>query len=168
MSRGVLRFFYLFVAALVILADRLSKAFIRTHIALDVGSVPVIPHFLSITHVENTGAAFSLFAAWPSRVRVPLLVGFSILALIVVGYLLWNTVERFTWSGLALALILGGAIGNLYDRILYGHVTDFVHCYIGAYSWPDFNLADSAIVVGSILLALHLLFGGKGKAAQQH
>jgi signal peptidase II len=166
MSRVALRFFYLFVAALVILADRLSKAFIRSHVELDVGRVPVIPHFLAITHVENTGAAFSLFSSWPSRVRVPLLVGFSILALVVVGYLLWNTVERFTWSGLALALILGGAIGNLYDRILYGHVTDFVHCYIGAYSWPDFNLADSAIVIGAVLLAIHLLVGGK--AAQGH
>ena len=109
-------------------------------------------------------------ACFPSglRVRVPLLVGFSTLAMIVVGYLLWNSAERFTWTGLALAFILGGAIGNLYDRILFGRVTDFLHFYIGHHMWPDFNLADSAIVVGSILLALHLLFGGKDKAAQQH
>ena len=161
MSRAGLRSFYFLVAGLVILGDRLSKIFIRRHVELNVGDVPVIPHFFSITHVENTGAAFSLFADWSPRVRVPLLVGFSALALIVVCYLLWNSARRFSWTGLALALILGGAAGNLYDRIRYGQVTDFLHCYIGAHSWPDFNLADSAIVVGATLLALDLLFGGK-------
>ena len=80
--------------------------------------------------------------------------------MIVVCYLLWNSAAKFTWTGLALAFILGGAIGNLYDRILFGRVTDFLHFYIGPHVWPDFNLADSAIVIGATLLFLDLIFSG--------
>jgi len=79
----------------------------------------------------------------------------------VVCYLLWSSARRFTWTGLALAFILGGAIGNLYDRILYGRVTDFLHVYIGTHMWPDFNLADSAIVCGACFLSIDLIFGAK-------
>ena len=161
MSRASLRFLYFAVSALVILGDRLTKLFVARHIELDFGRVQVIPHLFAITHVENTGAAFSLFAEWPQRVRVPLLVGFSSVAMIVVCYLLWNAAAKFTWSGLALAFILGGAIGNLYDRLLFGRVTDFLHFYIGRHAWPDFNLADSAIVCGAALLCLDLIFGSK-------
>jgi signal peptidase II len=91
-------------------------------------------------------------------------VSFSIVALAVVCYLLWNSARRFTWNGLALALILGGAVGNLYDRVVYGRVTDFLHCYIGTHSWPDFNLADSAIVTGTALLIVELLWGDRARA----
>jgi signal peptidase II len=160
LSRATLRTLYLSIAAVVILGDRLTKHYIRHHLTVYFDNVTVIPHFFSITHVENSGAAFSLFAEWPHRVRVPLLVGFSTLSMLVVCYLLWTSVRRFTWTGLALALILGGAIGNLYDRILYGRVTDFLHFYIGVHAWPDFNLADSAIVCGATLLIIDLLFGG--------
>jgi signal peptidase II len=161
MSRASLRFFYLSVSAVVIVLDRLTKLFIARHVELNFGNVQVIPNFFSITHVENTGAAFSLFADWSSKVRVPLLVGFSTAAMIVVCYLLWNSAIQFTATGLALAFILGGAIGNLYDRILFGRVTDFLHFYIGNHMWPDFNLADSAIVCGATLLFLDLIFGSK-------
>lgn len=158
MSRASLRSFYFSLAAFVIVLDRITKLYIRRHVALYFGNVVVIPNCFSITHVENTGAAFSLFAEWPQRVRVPLLVGFSTLAMLVVCYLLWNSVRRFSWTGLALAFILGGAVGNLYDRIRYGRVTDFLHFYIGSHAWPDFNVADSAIVTGAALLAIDLLF----------
>ncbi|PSH05121.1 MAG: signal peptidase II [Acidobacteria bacterium] len=162
MSRAALRSMYFLVSAVVILLDRLTKLFIRSHIEPNFGSVIVIPKFFSITHVENTGAAFSLFADWPQNVRVPLLVGFSTLAMLVVSYLLWKSATKFTFTGLALALILGGAVGNLYDRILFGRVTDFLHFYIGPHSWPDFNVADSAIVCGAALLLLDLILCGKG------
>jgi len=161
MSRTSLRFFYLTVAAVVILCDRLTKLFIASHIELNFGNVQVIPNFFSITHVENTGAAFSLFADWSPKVRVPLLVGFSTVAMVIVCYLLWKSAEKFTTTGLALALILGGAVGNLYDRILFGRVTDFLHFYIGNHMWPDFNLADSAIVYGAALLFIDLIFSPK-------
>ena len=160
MSRAALRSLYFSVSAVVIVLDRLTKLFVARHVALNFGNVQVIPNFFSITHVENTGAAFSLFAEWPQRVRVPLLVGFSTAAMIVVCYLLWKSAAKFTWTGLALAFILGGAIGNLYDRVLFGRVTDFLHFYIGTHMWPDFNLADSAIVCGATLLILDLIFSG--------
>ena len=166
MSRTALRCFYFAVAAVVILLDRLTKLYVARHIELNFGSVTVIPGCFSITHVENTGAAFSLFADWSPAVRVPLLVGFSTVAMLLVGYLLWTSARQFTATGLALALILGGAIGNLYDRIRFARVTDFLHCYVGTHSWPDFNLADSAIVCGAILLGWDLIFGSGGKTAK--
>jgi signal peptidase II len=159
LAPGALRLFYLAVAAVVLVCDRLSKIYIRGHVALNFESIPVIPHLFSITHVENTGAAFSLMADWPRSVRAPLLIGFSVIALVLVCYMLWKSARRFTWLGLAMALILGGAAGNLYDRVRYGHVTDFLHFYIGVHAWPDFNVADSAIVVGCTLLVLYLLIG---------
>jgi signal peptidase II len=161
MSRSALRLFYFSLSAFVIVCDRLTKLYVARHIALFFGDVTVIPNFFSITHVENTGAAFSLFADWSPTIRVPLLVGFSTLAMVIVSYLLWKSATRFTWTGLALALILGGAIGNLYDRIVFGRVIDFFHVYIGSHSWPDFNLADSAIVVGATLICIDLIFGSK-------
>ena len=161
MSRASLRFFYLTVSAVVILCDRLTKILVARRVELNFGSRPVIPNFFSITHVENAGAAFSLFADWSPRIRVPLLIGFSTTAMIVVCYLLWSSARSFTYTGLALSLILGGAIGNLYDRVLYGRVTDFLHFYIGTHVWPDFNLADSAIVCGAILLFIDLIFAPK-------
>jgi signal peptidase II len=161
MSRATLRFLYFSVSAVVILGDRLTKLLIAHNVELNFGNITVIPNFFAITHVENTGAAFSLFAEWPQRIRVPLLVGFSSVAMIVVCYLLWNSAARFTWTGLALAFILGGAVGNLYDRILFGRVTDFLHFYVGSHMWPDFNLADSAIVCGATLLFIDLIFGRK-------
>ena len=84
------------------------------------------------------------------------------ISMLVVSYLLWKSATKFTFTGLALALILGGAVGNLYDRILFGRVTDFLHFYIGPHSWPDFNVADSAIVCGAALLLLDLILCGKG------
>jgi signal peptidase II len=161
MSRASLRFFYLTVSAVVILCDRLTKILVAHRVELNFGSHQVIPNFFSITHVENAGAAFSLFADWSPRIRVPLLIGFSTAAMIVVCYLLWSSARSFTCTGLALALILGGAIGNLYDRVLFGRVTDFLHFYIGTHIWPDFNLADSAIVCGAILLFIDLIFAPK-------
>jgi signal peptidase II len=161
MSRARLRLFYFAVSAVVIFCDRLTKILVARHVELNFGSVQVIPNLFSITHVENAGAAFSLFADWSPRVRIPLLVGFSSAAMVVVCYLLWSSARRFTWTGLALAFILGGAIGNLYDRLLYGRVTDFLHVYVGTHMWPDFNLADSAIVCGACLLSIDLIFGAK-------
>lgn len=164
MSRAALRSLYFLVSAVVIVCDRLTKLFVVRHVELYFGHVQVIPNFFSVTHVENTGAAFSLFADWPPGIRIPLLVGFSVAAMVVVCYLLWNSARKFTFTGLALAFILGGAIGNLYDRLLYGRVTDFLHFYIGPHVWPDFNLADSAIVIGVMLLILDLFVGSQKDA----
>jgi signal peptidase II len=141
----------------VLLLDRVTKKLIERYVPRD-GGIPVIPHIFRISHVENAGAAFSLFgnSASPGRVRW-LLIGFSLIAAVVVLGFLINLGRRLTPMTVALALILGGAIGNAYDRIRYGYVIDFVEVHIVRYHWPDFNVADSAIVIGGILLVLDSL-----------
>jgi signal peptidase II len=83
---------------------------------------------------------------------------FSIVALVVVSVLLWKSSHAMSTTGVGLALILGGAIGNLWDRLAAGHVTDFLLFYVGNYQWPAFNVADSAIVIGAALLVFEILF----------
>ena len=144
------------LAALVTLLDHLSKRFITHH--LHPGeSHGVIPGVVKITHVLNTGAAFSAFAdsSSPETVRYGL-IAFSLAAILVVAGMLWKSGRALTLSGVALALILGGALGNLYDRVHFHFVIDFISVRIVNYHWPDFNLADSAIVVGACLLLLEV------------
>ncbi len=142
------------IAVAVLAADRLTKLWVGHHIELG-GAIPVIPKVLRITHWTNEGAAFSLFAdsTTPHAVRWGL-VGFALLAALVVLGLLYRIGERFTCTTVGLALILGGALGNLYDRAMYGSVVDFIEVHIFSYHWPDFNVADSAVVVGACLLFL--------------
>lgn len=149
--------FAFLIALLVLVADRLSKIWVVAHIAPG-NSITVFPRVFRLTHVLNTGAAFSLFegARNPNFVRYAL-IAFSVLAALVVVGLLWRAGRRFSLSTVALALILGGAIGNLYDRIHLHFVVDFLEVHIGTYHWPDFNIADSAIVVGACLLLLEAL-----------
>lgn len=144
------------LAAMIALADHLSKRFITHHLPPGRAHT-VIPHLLRVTHVLNTGAAFSAFAdsASPDTVRYAL-IGFSAIAIVIVGAMLWRSGRAFTLTGLALALILGGAIGNLYDRVHLHYVIDFIEVRLLHYHWPDFNLADSAIVIGACLLILEI------------
>ncbi len=155
-SRFDARWALLAITALVVAADRISKLAVEEHLLLG-GAHTVIPGVFRITHVLNTGAAFSAFAetASPLTVRYSL-IGFSVLAILIVGVMLWKAGRAFTLSGLALALILGGAIGNLYDRIWLHYVVDFLEVRIVHYHWPDFNVADSAIVIGACLLILEI------------
>ena len=147
----------LLITALVVLADRLSKVWVSGHI-VEGDAITVIPRVFRITHVLNPGAAFSLFteSANPTLTH-RLLVGFSILAAVVILLILLRIGRRFTATAVALALILGGTIGNLWDRLRYGMVTDFLEVHIVHYHWPDFNVADSCIVIGGILLVLDSL-----------
>jgi signal peptidase II len=121
-------------------------------------SIPVVPGFFRIVHAENPGAAFGLFADSPAEWKVTLLILFSLIALAIVTALLWKSSHRLTSTGIGLALILGGAVGNLWDRLVSKHVVDFLLFYIGRYQWPAFNVADSAIVVGAGLLVFEILF----------
>jgi signal peptidase II len=147
-----------FASALVILVlDRLTKWLVEERIALH-DSISILPGFFRLTHVQNRGAAFGLFADSPSEWKVAILVGFSLLALGVVSTLLWRNSHTPSVTGAALALILGGAVGNLWDRVLSGHVVDFLDFYIDGHHWPAFNVADSAIVVGACLLVGEILF----------
>jgi signal peptidase II len=155
-NSGLRKYFFL-IAAIVVVLDRISKWAVASSMLLR-ESVIVIPGFFSITHVQNTGAAFGLFAESTAQWKVAALVTFSLIALAIVSILLWKNSHAFSTMTVGLSLILGGAFGNLWDRMLAGHVTDFLDFHIGSYSWPAFNVADSAIVVGAILLVSEILF----------
>lgn len=144
------------LAGAVFAADRLTKWIIQTYVsAFDVHRV--IPGFFDIVHSENRGVAFGLLNDSTSAWRTLVLIVFSTAALAVVAGLLWNTCRMDRWTGIGLALIMGGAAGNLFDRIVWGRVTDFLEFYIGNLHWPTFNVADSCIVIGSGLLLLAML-----------
>jgi signal peptidase II len=156
-SRGWL----LLLSVLIVAADRVTKWLVSTRLELG-DNLQVIPHIFAISHVENPGAAFSLFndSSSPGRVRWMLLI-FSLLAAVAVLVALLKLGRRITATSVALALILGGALGNAYDRLRFGYVIDFLEVHIIHYHWPDFNVADSAIVVGGILLLFDALFLSK-------
>jgi signal peptidase II len=145
------------LALLIVLLDRWTKRLVAARIAM-YAHVQIIPGFFQLTHTENTGAAFSLFADSPSHWKTALLIGFSVLAMVIVTVLLWKQSRPLTITGIALSLILGGAIGNLWDRVASGRVVDFMLIYVKHYQWPVFNLADSSIVIGAALLVLEILF----------
>jgi signal peptidase II len=153
----------LFIAAAVIALDRWTKIWIAAHLGLG-QAIVVIPKVFRITHVLNTGAAFSMFENMNEHTLRALLIAFSILAVAVVIGLLWRMGKTFTMTSVALALILGGALGNLYDRVMYSYVVDFLEVRIVHYHWPDFNVADSCIVVGACLLLLEMLWPHKDSA----
>lgn len=155
--KQAMRKYFFIIAVIVLLLDRLAKWAIASNIALH-DSVVVIPGFLRLTHVQNTGAAFGLFAESSVQWKVGALVSFSILALVVVSALLWKNSHSLSTTTIGLSLILGGAMGNLWDRMVSGHVVDFLDFYVGSYHWPAFNVADSAIVVGAILLVAEIVF----------
>jgi signal peptidase II len=148
--------YLILVAAIVILLDRLTKLWINANIPSGHYKV-IIPNVFRLSHVFNTGAAFSLFAESlsPTLVR-NCLITFSVVAVMVVLGMIWRVGRAFSITGVSLGLILGGAIGNLYDRVKYSYVIDFLEVKIIHYHWPDFNVADSCIVVGACLLLLEI------------
>ena len=162
-----MRRFHFLIAVIVLVADRLTKFLVESRIGLhDV--VNIVPGFFRLTHVQNKGAAFGLFADSPSEWKLAVLVMSSLVALVVVSALLWKNSHVMSTTGFGLALILGGALGNLWDRLVAGHVVDFLDFYLGTYHWPAFNVADSAIVVGALLLMAEILFAKPQKAASSH
>jgi signal peptidase II len=157
MTKNSARAFYLLIATAVVLLDRWTKHLVAQRIRL-YAHIQVIPGLLSLTHTENTGAAFSLFADSPAHWKTAMLIAFSAVALAVVSVLLWKNHHAHMVTGIGLSLIMGGALGNLWDRLARGRVVDFLLFYVKRYQWPVFNLADSAIVVGAGLLVLEILF----------
>ena len=160
-----LRKYQLLIAALVVLADRAAKWLVETRIAL-YDSISVAPGFFSLVHAQNRGAAFSMFANSPGEGRVTGLIVASVLGIVVAAVLLWKSGPALTATSVGLSLVLGGAMGNLWDRLVYGHVTDFLDFHLGRYEWPAFNVADSAITVGAFLLVADILFGKPEEAIE--
>lgn len=145
------------VAATVVVGDRRSKLEIQ-HAMSSYDSIPLIDGWLRIIHTENPGAAFGMLAEGNPILRSLILIGVSGLVLLFVAWALWS--ERSTLSStlsrFGLALILGGAAGNLFDRVVHKTVTDFIEVYHGGWSFPAFNVADSAITIGAFLLLIDL------------
>jgi signal peptidase II len=145
-------------AAGVLALDRVTKWLVETFVP-PWQTYVVIPHFLNIIHSRNSGAAFGLLAGVSGPWRAIFLIGLSAAALALVAVFLWKpaagTRSRRALT-IGLALILGGAIGNLYDRIMVGAVTDFIDVYIGQYHWFTFNVADAAITTGAALFLLDM------------
>jgi signal peptidase II len=146
-----MRKYHILIAALVVVLDRFTKSLVAQRISLH-DSVDVIPGLFRLTHVQNPGAAFGLFSESSSEWKVAMLILFSVAALAVVSALLWKNGKAMNATAIALSLVFGGALGNLWDRVLSGRVIDFLDFYIGSHHWPAFNVADSAIVVGALLL----------------
>ena len=145
------------LSALIVTLDRITKLWVSHHIA-EGNVIVVIPRVFAISHVMNPGAAFSLFTDSPNPARTRwMLTAFSLLAALVVFIILIRIGRRLSLTAVSMALVLGGAIGNVWDRIAYGTVVDFIEVHIIRYHWPDFNLADSAIVIGGILLLIDSL-----------
>jgi signal peptidase II len=141
--------------AAVVTLDRISKHLIERHIPLGDG-VEVIPGFFRLTYLRNPGGAFSLFAGSTSSWRTPALILVTLAALIIISILLARSRETNV-NSIALSLIFAGALGNLWDRVVSGEVTDFLDFYSGPHHWYPFNIADSAIVIGALLLAARTL-----------
>ena len=144
------------ISALVVILDRITKRIVAQQLPNGQAHT-VIPGVFRISDVHNTGAAFSMFAenASPATVR-NVLIAFSAIAVVVLLAMLWRVGRHLTVTSIALALILGGAFGNLYDRVRYHYVIDFLEVHIVHYHWPDFNLADSCIVIGACLLLIEI------------
>jgi signal peptidase II len=137
--------------------DQLTKWWIsRTLTYAD--EIPVIDGFFHLTHVRNPGAAFGILATSPEPVRVFFFIGVTLVAIGLILSFFHKLAPGDRFSALSLGLILAGAVGNLIDRVRFGEVVDFLHFRLwGGYEWPDFNLADSFIVVGVLLLVIELL-----------
>lgn len=155
---------WLWIAVVVLALDQAGKWLALEKLVLH-ESVPLAP-FLNLTLVYNKGAAFG-FLSSASGWQNLLFVGIALVATGVILYLLRRLGATDRFMAVALMLILGGAIGNLIDRLAYGHVVDFIDVYYGTWHWPAFNVADSAITVGAVMIALDALGFGRstGRAA---
>jgi signal peptidase II len=144
------------ISAAVVLLDRITKRIVAAQLP-NGRAHTVIPGIFRITDVHNTGAAFSMFAESTSPVTIRnILIGFSVFAVLILAVMLWRVGRSLTVTSLSLALILGGAFGNLYDRVRYHYVIDFLEVHIAHYHWPDFNVADSCICIGACLLMIEI------------
>ncbi len=145
------------IGGIIVMIDQLTKFFIVKHLPLH-DMVPVVSGLFNIIHIKNPGGAFGLLANLAPGMRTFIFLFISSLAVGLILYFYLKTPVSQTWLAAGFALIFGGAIGNLIDRIRFGVVTDFLDFYISKYHWPAFNVADSAITVGIGIFIFHLLF----------
>ena len=146
------------------MVDQISKFVVRSTIPLYAKHV-IIPNFLDVTHVQNTGAAFGLLNAADFPYKSAVMIGIATLALVAISIYARQLGAHERLSRYGLALILGGAFGNLIDRAIAGYVVDFVDVYWGEAHFWAFNVADAAITVGAILVLLEMVGVGRRHAS---
>ncbi len=147
--------FYI-ITLTIILLDQISKFYVQGTLRLG-QVVPVISSFFNLTYVLNPGAAFGFLSGAPAALRQPLFTSISIFAVLFIIYYRARHRQMRLLPSVGLACILGGAAGNLIDRLRLGMVVDFLDVYYGAYHWPAFNVADSAITIGVALMIFEIL-----------
>jgi len=152
--------YFFIVAALVVLLDQITKCYINSNVSI-YGSLPVVEGLFNITHVRNTGAAFGFLAGAAPVFRCFFLIAVTVAAIFLIIFYVWKIKAEEVFFNFSLSLILGGAVGNLIDRVRLGEVIDFLDFYVGSYHWPAFNVADSAISVGAVILVFSIFKGGK-------
>lgn len=155
---------YLWITVLIIVFDQMTKQ-LAEHYLIFHNPVPIIP-FFNLTLSYNTGAAFSFLSEAGGWQRW-FFIGLALLVSAVILFWLYKLPKTDKWVAVALALVLGGAIGNVIDRFLFGHVIDFLHVYYQQWSWPIFNIADSAISIGVAVLLIDSLFGSQSKKSSR-
>ena len=145
------------VAGAVILVDQTTKAMVMAHLPL-YAPIEIISGWFTIVHVQNPGGAFGFMARQSVGIRVFLFVCISSVAVGLILYFYHKTPRAQGWQRMGLALIFGGAVGNIIDRLRLGRVVDFLDFHVGPHHWPTFNVADSAITVGVAIFMVHLVF----------
>ncbi|NTS76703.1 signal peptidase II [Catenovulum sp. SM1970] len=155
---------WLWLALIVLVLDQATKLAILANFKL-YESIPVMP-FFNLTYVQNFGAAFSFLANAGGWQRW-FFTGIAILASVLISFWLYKTPKSQKLLGVGFSLILGGALGNLYDRISYGYVVDFIDWYVNQYHWPAFNIADAGIVIGAFLVVIDSFVNDEEKQAEQ-
>jgi len=154
----VRRRYTLFAAAagLVVLFDQIAKYCVHAKMPLH-SSIPVIEGFFNVTYIRNPGAAFGFLASAPPGFRAVFFIAVTVAAILLIVYYVRRYGPEEPQFMLPLSLILGGAVGNLIDRVRFGDVIDFLDVYIGTHHWPAFNVADSAISLGALMLLFEML-----------
>jgi signal peptidase II len=151
--------YFFIVAALVVLLDQSTKCYITSNVSIH-DTLSVVDGLFNITHVRNTGAAFGFLACAAPVFRSIFLIAVTVAAIFLIIFYVWKLKTEEIFFNFSLSLILGGAVGNLIDRVRLGEVIDFLDFYVGPYHWPAFNVADSAISVGAVILIFSIFKGG--------
>lgn len=154
------------IALGIVLVDQATKLVVSRTIRLGT-TIPIIPNFVDLSHVLNPGAAFGFLAGQSAAFRNPFFVGISLLAIGLIVYYYHRYLRHTRLPGVALGLILGGAAGNLIDRLRLGVVVDFLDVHLYRYHWPAFNLADAAISVGVGLMLLDMVLDWRRRRARK-
>jgi len=147
---------YALLSGAIILLDQAVKALVVKNIPF-YGTVKVIPGFLDLTHIHNKGAILGFLNRSENAATPFILLGLNIAALVLVALYFSKTTEKERLARFALAMIVGGALGNIVDRLIRGYVVDFIDMYAGKFHWPTYNVADSCISIGAVLLIFSVL-----------